>query len=227
MSGVAGQAHCVVFMPMLAGFEGIRASVARGVRASGTVMLRLEEVLADADWQYWLIRTVPQASVVLADVTDHNPFVMYELGLAHARRIPTLLIVDSRNERVSATVLGTPFIPYAVNDLEAFENELAKAIEELVSNPTITPDISHSYEYALALAEGFATATGLPVDTISLDEFTTRLDVATDRGDLCPAGTWKDLYLLARTVRHADDVQLMRSLRNWSTAAVTTWERLQ
>lgn len=221
MGAVAGQKRCLVFMPMLAGFESVRAGVARGVRTNGTIMLRLEEALADADWQHWLVRTVPQASIVLGDVTDHNPFVMYELGIAHARRIPTLLIVDSRNERVSSTVLGTPFIPYDTNDLEMFEKELAVAIQDLISDPTTTPDVPDSYGYALTLADAFATTTGLPVDTVSLDEFATRLDVAADRGDLCPAGPRKNLYVLSRAIRNADDVALMRSLLNWSTSGAT------
>jgi hypothetical protein len=208
----ADSKSCVVFMPMLAGFEAPRAGVARGVRASGMVMLRLEELMPDAEWQQWLIHTLPRASVVLADVTDHNPFVMYELGLAHARRLPTLLIVDSRNKRVSATVLGTPFLPYDIDDLAAFERKLATAIARLVTGSTYSP----SYEYALSLAESFSAATGLEVDTVSRREFATRLDVATQRGDLPLTGSGQVLYLLARAVKNADDVGLMRLLWEWS-----------
>lgn len=200
--------QCAVFMPMLPGYEGIRAAVAEGIRAGGTGMLRLEELLADADWQHWLVRTLARASVVLADLTDHNPFVMYELGLAHARGIPALLIVDSRTETVTPTVLGTPFLPYSVDHLPVFAEELAAALVE----PKARPEITDPFGYARELAAAFAAETGLTVDTVSPTEFATRLAVAADRGDPCRT----ELALLARIVRSAGDVRLMRSLWTWS-----------
>jgi hypothetical protein len=215
MSAPAVVRNCVVFMPMLPGFEAARAAVARGVHDSGAIMLRLEEYMVDAEWQRWLVHTVRRASVVLADVTDHNPFVMYELGLAHARQLPTLLIVDTRNERVSATVLGTPFLPYDVDHLPGFESRLATALARLTTGVTFTP----SYAHARALTDDFSAATGLAVPTVSRDEFATRIEVAIDRGDLPLDGPGEALYLLARVVENADDVGVMRALWEWSASA--------
>ncbi|GAA0560563.1 hypothetical protein GCM10010172_49610 [Paractinoplanes ferrugineus] len=186
-------------------------------------MLRLEELLPDVEWQLWLISTLRQATAAVVDITDHNAFVMYELGLAHAHRLPTLLIVDSRNERVTPTVLGTPFLPYDVDDLGWFEKQLASAVSRLSTGSVFSP----SYEQALSLATKFSATTGQAVDTVSRREFATRLDVATGRGDLPrrpvgvgdagPTGAGAALHLLARVVKNADDVRLMRSLWDWST----------
>ena len=111
-------------MPMLAGYERVRDAVARAVAGAGVSLRRLEQALPDAEWQCWLVHSIRTASFVVADVTDHNPFVMYELGLAHGRELPTLLIVDSKHERIPATVLGSPFLTYNNCDLDRFEEEL-------------------------------------------------------------------------------------------------------
>lgn len=235
---------CLVFMPMLVGYETIRATVAQSISAGGAVMLRLEEVLLDAEWQLWLVDVLPRASFVLVDLTDHNPFVMYELGLAHSRQLPALMIVDTRNERVSATVLGTPFLPYDTADLPTFERHLADRVAEYVAEcavldmaPAVPPAGSNTgplasaspYEHAVALLDDFTTAAGFDVEPVDSTEFETRLRVAQARGDRLPASATPArvaVHLLARVVPDADCVVLMRKLREWvrvtySTAHVT------
>jgi hypothetical protein len=90
--------ECLVFMPMLEGYERIRAVVASAVKGSGALMSRLETALPDSEWQYWLLDAVERADLLLVDVTDHNPFVMYELGLAHHRMLPAIFIVNQAND---------------------------------------------------------------------------------------------------------------------------------
>jgi hypothetical protein len=97
-------------MPMLLGYEGVRAAVRQAVELSGAVMRRLEDLLPDPEWQLWVTRAIEAADVVIAGVTDNNAFVMYELGVAHARRARTVLIVNRRNGSIPATVKGSYFV---------------------------------------------------------------------------------------------------------------------
>lgn len=223
-----GRLECLVIMPMLEGYEGIRAAVARAVKASGVSMCRLEEVLPDPEWQLWLAEAVSRAELVLADLTDHNPFVMYELGLVHHKRLPTLLIVNQRNERVPATVLGSPFLPYDDRDLDPFEEELAKAVESALEDLSTSSDIdptalydatiAHWHEWTTELLAKFRSETSVVAKPVSLVEFTTRLRVAVCRGANPPrreSSVRLAWYLLPRLIQDADDVATMRSLGTW------------
>jgi hypothetical protein len=217
-------------MPMLAGYESIREVVARAIAAGGASMRRLEHALPDAEWQCWLIESVHRAQFVLADMTDHNPFVMYELGLAHTRRLPTLLMVDSRNERIPATVLGTPFLTYDNRDLGRFEAELARRIAIAVDERRrpaarklcLRLAGDRPYERALDLLRAFLAEARVEAEAVSHYEFATRLTVAEGRGDSLPAGSngqrvaW---YLLPRIIRDSDRTRIMQAIEAWSRSA--------
>lgn len=78
-----------------------------------------------------------RADLVIADLTDRNPNVFYELGVRHALRRGTILITQK--------IAHVPFdlIPYAIqeyrwktrNEKDEFAQRLHKVIEELEVNP--------------------------------------------------------------------------------------------
>jgi hypothetical protein len=80
------QSTCTVFMPMLAGYEDIRACVATSAAEARLTMNRLEVELPDPDWLNWVALSISSCDFVVVDLSDHNPFVMYELGLTHAAK---------------------------------------------------------------------------------------------------------------------------------------------
>ena len=212
-------------MPMLPGYEPIRETVKRAIERSGIVMRRLEVALTDAEWQFWLIATLPSASFAVVDVTDHNPFVMYELGLAHNRLLPSLLIVDARNERVPATVLGSPFLPYdgtaphtCLEALARWIGATALACRAPAENGQARIDSGSSFETALHLLERFRPHSPTGVEAVSREEFTTRMLVAEGRGDVIPPAADAErlaIHLLPRLIRHTDDVAVMRAVQQW------------
>ena len=218
-------------MPMLAGYERIRDTVKGAIDRSGLAMRRLEVALTDAEWQWWLIANLPAAALAVVDVTDHNPFVMYELGLAHNRLLPALLIVDDRNERVPATVLGSPFLSYdgraphtALDELSSWVVETAAACHEQ-PDQTVRIDDGSRYDIAVNLLEDFRRGAPLSVEAVSRDEFATRMRVAEGRGEVvapAAAGERLALQLLPRIIRHSDDVRAMRAVRQWIRTSAST-----
>ena len=220
---------CIVLMPMLAGYEEIRDTVAKAIADAGLQMKRLELGLTDPEWQWWLLANLPSAACALVDITDHNPFVMYELGLTHSRRLPTLLIVDARNERVPATVLGTPFVPYDGTRLGSYRQTLASWLALVAetsahgsfnATATRTFELDESYLLASRLLDRFSQDVGLPVEAVTRDEFETRLMVAEGRGEAWPRSGHPRLLafqLLPRIVRAADEVRIMAALVEWAT----------
>jgi hypothetical protein len=200
-------------MPMLLGYEGIREAVRIGVEQAGLTMHRLEDLLPDAEWQLWVARAAQSADLVIADVTDNNPFVMYELATAHAHRTPTLLIVNRRNQAVPATVKGSFFISYDDDDLGTFVPRLKGAICRILSlrwgaDATLPVDAM----YAAASGWLRRLRTVAPLEPVSTGEFATFMEVASCRGEV-PALNGDAFeaaeILLARAVSGSDDCEVM------------------
>lgn len=79
-----------------------------------------------------IIEKLFSASIVFADLTDSNPNVMYELGVRHTFKKPSVMVKTKRSE-----------IPFDVNDYNVFEYEYTpKGLENLKSHlRTIIEDI--------------------------------------------------------------------------------------
>jgi hypothetical protein len=60
----------------------------------------------------YLQRWVEEASLVLVDITQNDPFVMYYLGMAHANRKPVLLVKEMGTTDLIPTFLLGYFIYY-------------------------------------------------------------------------------------------------------------------
>ncbi len=222
---------CLVLMPMLDEFRLVRSAVADAISSAGLEMRRLEEELRDSDWLRWLLEALSEADLVLADVTDNNPFVSYELGLAQGRGLPIAVIVDAKNGRIPATVHGAPFLPYG-DDLDVFGEALAGWLNEMASDLTrsdiprlvVDPAASNdaaNYELALSLARDLESQTPVRIEPVSLAEFRTRMKVAEIQGDLVaqlPLGRRATRSLLARVICRSDEVRVMEAIEDWLEA---------
>ncbi len=79
-----------------------------------------------------IIQYIINSSLVIADLTGHNPNVFYELALRHAIRTPFIQII-STGETIPFDVLPTRTIEYDIHDLESVENAKNKLKNQLKS----------------------------------------------------------------------------------------------
>lgn len=82
-----------------------------------------------------IIKDLAVSSVVVADLTDNNPNVYWELGVRQSFRHCTVTIVEKGSKLASDIVLkGT--LPYPKNHLsQQFRKSLKKAIKDCLENP--------------------------------------------------------------------------------------------
>ena len=96
-----------------------------------------------------VISRVVQDSLVIADLTEMNPNVFYELALRHAVKKPLVQIIQ-KGERIPFDVAGTRTIHVDHNNLESAANartEIERQIRSLEDNPDdIETPISVSIE---------------------------------------------------------------------------------
>ncbi len=213
-----GRRACVVLMPMLAGFEAIRAEVAFAVAAAGFEMLRLDAEVEDSAWHLWLLDALQRADVALVDLTGHNPYVMYELGCAHQHRLPVAYIVDAREGRISASVRGCVCTPYG--DMpELFEATVGDELQQLsrAAGAWATPaDVLR--QRADGCADAFDLAHGRRFERVPPPVFAARVAVAARRGQPDPdrmAVRARARQLLAWRLAESERIDVMQAIGSW------------
>lgn len=79
---------------------------------------------------------IDEADVIIADVSNHHPSVMYEIGYAHALGKPVIIIAQS-NERIPFDIMGQRVVIYDRNQL-AFDlvPQLAATLDAAADNPS-------------------------------------------------------------------------------------------
>jgi hypothetical protein len=124
---------CFVAMPYGASwFEAVRRTIITGASAAGfeaevSIDLKIPGPITDQIWQ-----GIRRSDVVVVDVTDNNPNVFYELGLAHALGKEVIVITQN--------VAGVPFdikssrlLSYVESDLPRLETDLTSAFKSVTA----------------------------------------------------------------------------------------------
>lgn len=86
-----------------------------------------------------IIQHILNDPLVIADLTDHNPNVMYELALRHAIKKPTVQLI-SENQNLPFDISANRTIKLDHRDLDSVDfakGELKKQITEVLKDPSL------------------------------------------------------------------------------------------
>jgi len=82
-----------------------------------------------------ITRCIHESSIIIADLTEKNPNVMYELGLAHAAKKPVIMLAQQR-EDIPFDVAHIRYLLYDVRDLRKLKNDLIEMIRNTLKMRT-------------------------------------------------------------------------------------------
>lgn len=121
---------CFVLMPFATKFEAIYEDhIRRIVTEAGLSSQRADEIASTnlITWDIW--ERLNTARFVIADLTDRNPNVFYEVGLAHAISKEVILLTQSMGD-IPFDLQSLRFIvyEYSPRGMLAFEKKLRSAI---------------------------------------------------------------------------------------------------
>jgi hypothetical protein len=124
--------RAVVIMPWGAARDQIQDTVRETLKETGfEVMTREEAALTSISTH--IADAIQSSDLIIADLTEGNPNVMYELGYAHALRKPTILL---RNEKdavpIPADLAGYIYLVYSPSNPAALRTALNRAIAHYV-----------------------------------------------------------------------------------------------
>jgi PAS domain S-box-containing protein len=110
---------------------GVRAVVVEVLRDCGLKPVTAHELMIPADIPAQIASLIWYATVVVADLTDLNPNVMYEVGRAHELRKPLLLLV-SEGQSPPFDLAAIRNIEYSLQDLSSLKNQLGEMIRAVL-----------------------------------------------------------------------------------------------
>ncbi|UFW51126.1 MULTISPECIES: hypothetical protein [Bradyrhizobium] len=123
----------LVLLPFDASARPLRDVVGKVVRASHGEPLFLDEIRPGAVWADEVYRLIGISDAVIADVTRHNPNVMFEIGIAHGLGKPLVLLIDdAASANLPSDLAGYQFIPYSSSNFSPFLDRLGRTIQQVV-----------------------------------------------------------------------------------------------
>ena len=93
-----------------------------------------------------IVERLRQSWIVLADLTDKNPNVFYELGIRHSLNKRTIIVAKD-SEHVPSDLRGYWFIPYGLKpgEVARFKVEIKRITEQIEADPERVDNAVASY----------------------------------------------------------------------------------
>ncbi len=120
-----------VIMPFDEGFDEIYDDfLAQTLREAGLEVSRADDIRSSQNILKDIVRSINKSSLIVADLTDSNPNVFYELGLAHALNKPIIMLTQEI-EDLPFDLRSYRVIPYTTHFKEM--DDARKALKDIVA----------------------------------------------------------------------------------------------
>jgi hypothetical protein len=116
----------------------------------GYAALRADQISEPGLITSQVIQHIVDDSLVIADLTERNPNVFYELAIRHALRKPLVQIIK-QGEQIPFDVAGTRTIPVDHRDLESVEETKQEIIRQIGALEKKPQDIETPISVAIEL----------------------------------------------------------------------------
>jgi hypothetical protein len=122
---------CFVMMPFKPPDAAYRKLIRPAVEQFGLTVLRADEIYSPGSITEQIRTAIQQARLCIADLSDRNPNVLYEVGIAHTSGKPTVLLTKDI-EDIPFDLRTIRVIVYDPNSLETARLGLEQAIKAVL-----------------------------------------------------------------------------------------------
>jgi chaperonin GroEL len=138
-----------VLIPFKAPFNDYYEDIIRpAAKAAGLLALKANEIYGTGPIIQDIWKQIWTATVVIADVTDKNPNVNYELGICHTLGVPTVIITQSMDD-VPFDYKHRRCIPYNT-DGSTWQRDLKRSItatlKQVIAGEDLSPELGWPYD---------------------------------------------------------------------------------
>ena len=137
--------YVFVLIPFRKPFDRIYFSIIKpAIESQGLSCIRGDAIYSNKTIMGDVWEGIQKAEIILSDLTDRSPNVMYELGLSHAIWRKTILIAQHLTD-VPYDLRSLRVLNYSLNSLDTLSKDLKKAIQSLKALPIEDP-VQHTVE---------------------------------------------------------------------------------
>ena len=102
-------------------------------RRNGATAERVKDRDFVGDINSQIRKMIRNSIAVIADVSESNPNVLYELGYAHAREVPSVLICNTSSGRFPFDIRNLNILPYKKGQTNKIKKRLARRLASALS----------------------------------------------------------------------------------------------
>jgi hypothetical protein len=148
---------CFVMMPFGQWFDRYYAEIyVPGIREAGFEPVRADELFTTGSVVEQIWEQIEKAKILLADLSDKNPNVFYELGLAHAAKKP-VVFTAGRVEDVPFDLRHLRVIIYDIRE-PGWADRLKTSVADYLRNASKEPEKSIPHPFRKMVEDAGAAA---------------------------------------------------------------------
>ena len=120
----------IILSPWGPDYQQLHETIAATLRDFGVEVIELGD--SGTELQYAILKGIQSSDFVVADVSQQNPNVMYELGLAQGMKKPTILLVSLNSKGIPSDLEGSLFVVYDSERPESLREALGWRLKQWV-----------------------------------------------------------------------------------------------
>jgi predicted nucleotide-binding protein len=125
---------CFVIAPFDASGRRVQETIRHTLEAQGFRVVSPDLMPAATHVMSAITEAITEADFLVVDITRQNPNVMYELGLAHGMRKPTILIQSTEGTTsFPSDLAGWLYVSYDPSNFRQFTDYLSHAVHRFKS----------------------------------------------------------------------------------------------
>jgi hypothetical protein len=138
-------------MPFASAFDEVYAELKSALKVVGFSCVRADDIYANRPIMTTIVYETLTSHFVIADLTDKNPNVFYEVGISHALRdLSSVILISQGMEFVPFDLRHLPVILYESDNLRGLTSRVVKRILENKDIFTGQARLRERYEHQFA-----------------------------------------------------------------------------
>lgn len=148
--------RCFMLMPFSTEFDYIYGMIKKDLNDNGLICNRADEISGSKPILNKILTEILKSRYIIADLTDYNPNVFYELGIAHSfKDAQNILMIKQKSSKIPFDLTHLTYIEYEPSNLRFLtatirnfihENQYLSDFHEVLNLCGITNIISESRE---------------------------------------------------------------------------------
>ena len=123
--------RCFILMPFNEDFDGIYGNIKKSLNDHGFVCNRADEILGSKPIMNTILNEILKSQFIIADLTNQNPNVFYELGVAHTfKDAQNIILMTQKVQDIPFDIRHINNIIYNPNNLKYLTSSIIKTLTE-------------------------------------------------------------------------------------------------